>query len=416
MTGPWLRDPPPRPLDLGILGHRVVVVAAHPDDETLGAGGLMRAVHESGGQVELVVATDGEAAFPDLDGPARDALAATRRRETDDALAALGLSGVPVHRLGMPDSALDADTLATALEPLLRDADAWVAPWAGDPHPDHTAAGLAAAAASPVTATGWTYPIWMWAWLEPDDPSIPWSHAHAHPLDETARTAKRRALACYASQTGGPAPIVPPDVLAHFDTGTEVVFRTPPGGSAPRERFDTLYAGDDGDPWATRTSWYERRKRAVLLASLPRERYRHAAEPACGTGALTVELAERCDRLDASGFSPAAVAATRGSVDGVPVIRAALPHPDALPDGIDLAVVSEVLYYLDDATLAATVDRLADAVLPGGDIVIAHWRGWPAEAPRDAEATHRELLDDPRFVPLVTHVDEDFLLHVLRRA
>ncbi|GAA3223413.1 hypothetical protein GCM10017691_10390 [Pseudonocardia petroleophila] len=410
----WLRDPPPRPLDPAALGGRVVVVAAHPDDETLGAAGLMRAVHAAGGRLELVVATDGEAAFPDLDGPARTALAATRRRETDDALAALGLAGVPVHRLGMPDSALDADALTAALEPLLRDADAWVAPWTGDPHPDHAAAGHAAAAAAPVTATGWGYPIWMWAWLQADDPSVPWAHARAHHLDDAARAAKRRALDCYASQTGGPEPVVPPEVLAHFGTGTEILFRTPRAGSAPRERFDALYSGDDGDPWATRSSWYERRKRAVLLASLPRERYRHAAEPACGTGALTAELAARCDRLDVSDFSDAAVASARAA--GVSAIRAALPDADALPGGLDLAVVSEVLYYLDDAVLAATVDRLADAVVPGGDVVIAHWRGWPAEAPRDADATHRVLLDDPRFVPLVTHVDEDFLLHVLRRA
>lgn len=410
----WRRDPPPRPLDLAALGGRVVVVAAHPDDETLGVGGLMRAVHGAGGRLEVVVATDGEAAFPDLDGPARATLAATRRGETDDALAALGLAGVPVHRLSLPDSALDADVLAAALEPLLRGADAWIAPWTGDPHPDHAAAGHAAAAAAPVTATGWAYPIWMWAWLQADDPSIPWAHAHAHLLDDDARTAKRRALTCYASQTGGPAPIVPPEVLAHFGTGTEVVFRTPRAVSAPLERFDALYAGDDGDPWATRSSWYERRKRAVLLSSLPREHYRHGAEPACGTGALTPELAARCDRLDVSDFSGTAVASARAA--GVPAVRAALPGADALPDGLDLAVVSEVLYYLDDATLAATVDRLADAVLPGGDVVIAHWRGWPAEAPRDADATHRVLLDDPRFTPLVTHVDEGFLLHVLRRT
>jgi len=44
-----------------------------------------------------------------------------------------------------------------------------------------------------------------------------------------------------------------------------------------------------------------------------------------------------------------------------------------------------------------------------------HWPGWPAEAPRDAAATHRQLTDDPRCATLVEHVDESFLLHVLRR-
>lgn len=410
-----------RPLDLSGM-ERVVVVAAHPDDETLAVGGLMRAVHESGARLELVVATDGEAAFEDLDAAGRAELARVRRHELDDALAAHGLADIPVHRLGLPDSALDVDTLTEALVPLLRDADAYLAPWTGDPHPDHAAAGRAAAAAAPVTAHGWGYPIWMWVRCTPDDPMIPWRHAYVHELDADARATKRSAVGCFASQLGpgpgGEPPIVPPEVLVHFDTDAEVVFRIPRTTGAPLSRFDELYTGADADPWATRTSWYEHRKRAVLLAALPAERYRHAAEPACGTGVLTRELAARCDRVTASDFSALAVTQTIAATTGlahVDVDRLALPTDAALPAGIDLAVLSEVLYYLSDADLAATVDRLAAAVAMGGDVVAVHWDGWPAEAPRDAAATHRVLVDDPRFELLVEHVDEEFLLHVLRR-
>lgn len=412
---------PPRPLDPAAFD-RLVVVAAHPDDETLAVGGLMGAVHAAGGDVELVVATDGEAAFPGLDAAGRAELARTRRRELDTALAAQGLGDIPVYRLGMPDSALDAVALAEALAPLLRDADAYFAPWTGDPHPDHAAAGRAAAAAAPVTAHGFGYPIWMWAWLTPDDPSIPWPHAFAHPLDDAARAAKRHAVTCFASQLaagpGGEPPIVGPAVLPYFDTGEEIVFRVPRTGGAPLTRFDELYAEDGGDPWETRTAWYERRKRAVLLACLPAERYRFAAEPACGTGELTRELAACCDRLVASDFSDSAVAQTVEATAGlahVEVSRLALPDPATLPAGIDLAVLSEVLYYLSADDLARTVDRVADALEPGGDVVLVHWNGWPAEAPRDAAAAHRALLDDPRFETLVDHVDEEFLLHVVRR-
>lgn len=412
---------PPRLLDPGALG-RTIVVAAHPDDETLAVGGLMRAIHEAGGQVELVLATDGEAAFPDLDATGRAELRRVRARELDAALAAHGLADIPVHRLRMPDSALDADALAAALVPLLRDAETYLAPWSGDPHPDHAAAGRAAAAAAPVTCHGWGYPIWMWVHSAPDDPSIPWSYAFGVELDADARAAKRRAVSCFASQLGpgpgGEPPVVPPGVRAHFDTGREIVFRIPRPDGAPRSRFDELYAGGDGDPWETRTSWYERRKRAVLLACLPAERYRHAAEPACGTGALTVELAARCDRLDASDFSPSAVEQTATATAGlghVEVTRLVLPDEATLPAGIDLAVLSEVLYYLSDADLARTADRLADALDLGGDVVLVHWDGWPAEAPRDAAAAHQVLIDHPRFELLAEHVDEEFLLHVLRR-
>ena len=99
---------------------------------------------------------------------------------------------------------------------------------------------------------------------------------------------------------------------------------------------------------------------------------------------------------------------------GVRVERSALP--DAVPEEpVDLAVFSEVLYYLDDAAVEATLDRTLTAVEPGGDVVVVHWRGWPAEAPRDAAATHRMLLDRPELTPLVVHTDAEFLLHVLRR-
>ena len=149
-----------------------------------------------------------------------------------------------------------------------------------------------------------------------------------------------------------------------------------------------------------------------MLACLPRERYAHAAEPGCGLGTLTAALAARCDRVTASDPVPAAVDATRAAVGpGVDVLAAALPDPATLPADADLVVLSEVLYYLAPEDVAPAIDRIPAAA----DVVLVHWRGWPAEAPRDAAATHRQLTADPRFATLVEHVDEQFLLHVLRR-
>src|SRR4029079_18693400 len=51
--------------------HRLTFVAAHPDDETLGASGCLQALHRAGAEITLVVATDGEAAYPALDARAR---------------------------------------------------------------------------------------------------------------------------------------------------------------------------------------------------------------------------------------------------------------------------------------------------------------------------------------------------------
>jgi len=429
---------------------RLLVVAAHPDDETLGAGGFLHAAKAAGARIELVVATDGEAAF----GAPDPELGRIRRAELAEALDAIGLGDVVVHRLGLPDSGLTQriDDLTAALAPLLAEADFCLAPWVGDPHPDHAAAARAALAVAPAQAHRWAYPIWTLPWRRPDDAAVPWPHAGVFTLDADTRDAKWRAITRFASQVAptpaGATPILPADVLAHFDGDRELFFRTPPTASAPVSRFADLYAAD-ADPWRTRTSWYERHKRDVVLACLPRERYAHAAEPGCGLGTLTAALAARCARVTASDPVPAAVDATRDAVGpgvdgqaagpdpsqqgplppvesqqgplaateraerrgGVDVLSAALPDPATLPADADLVVLSEVLYYLAPEDVAPVLDRIP----AGADVVLVHWRGLPAEAPRDAAATHRQLTADPRFATLVEHVDEQFLLHVLRR-
>jgi LmbE family N-acetylglucosaminyl deacetylase/SAM-dependent methyltransferase len=410
----------PPPFDVAGCGP-VVVVAAHPDDETIGAGGLLQALHAGGVDLSLVVATDGEAAYPSLGPAQRRELARARRTELRDALEAQGLGGVPVRWLGLPDSGLAerVDELSDLLAPLLAGADAYLAPWPDDPHPDHRAAGLAAAAAAPPTSRGWSYPIWTWAWLTPDDPRIPWDRARAVQLDPAARDRRRRAVDCYTSQVGpgpdGSAAVLSAGLLVHVDRGVDLVFREPRSTSAPVSRFADLYAG--GDPWGG-DSWYERRKRSVVLAALPRERYGTVFEPGCGAGELSVELGTRADRVLASDPVAAAVERARGralsrALPGVEFEVAGLP--DAVPDEpVDLAVFSEVLYYLDDRTVLDAVDRTRRLLRPGGEVVLVHWRGWPAEAPRDAEATHRLVRGHGDWQHPVSHVDEQFLLDVLK--
>jgi LmbE family N-acetylglucosaminyl deacetylase len=420
---------PPEELDLGPV-RRAVVVAAHPDDETLGMGGTLHRLLHAGVALTLVVATDGEAAYPGLDSGGRGALARTRRAELTAAVVTLGGGprvehpGVRVHRLGLPDGELDAHLpeLTGAIAPLLAGADAYFAPWQGDPHPDHRAAGLAAARAAeaqPGTSTtyGWGYPVWMWPWMRPDQVREPWSRSRAVPLSDADVVAKRRARACYASQISAPPPghqpVLSGPMLEHSDRALELFVREPRRTGAPAERFEQLYA--EGDPWAD-GSWYERRKRAVLCASLPRERYERAFEPGCGEGALTVELATRCDRLYAA--EPVARAAHRArnriaTWPGVSIGTAALPS--GIPDGpLDLAVFSEVLYYLDADTLNTTLEATLRALRPGGDLVVAHWTGWPAEAPRTGAAALEPLLARPGLTLLAEHRDGHFTVHVLR--
>ncbi|WP_224388395.1 bifunctional PIG-L family deacetylase/class I SAM-dependent methyltransferase [Pseudonocardia sp. ICBG1293] len=409
----------PRELDPAAFG-RLVVVCAHPDDETLGAAGLLRGVVAAGGTVEIVLASDGEAALPEVGSIDRRELARTRRAELDAALAELGVPAT-VHRLGLPDSGLTEDRLVDPLTELLAGADAWASPWRGDPHPDHAAVGRACPEAAPVTAHGFGFPIWARTRIAPTDPGVPWDRAHRLALSPGDREAKRRAIAAHASQSavppGGTRAVLSEATLAHFHGRQEVYFREPPPAGAPPELFAALYR-DGADPWDVRTSFYERRKRDVLLACLPRERYVLAAEPACGLGELTRGLASRCDRVVASDVVAEAVAATVDALAGTPgveVVAADVDDSRAVPAGADLVVLAEFLYYLPADRVGAVLDRIADALVPGGDLVLVHWRQWPAEAPADAAAVHARVLADDRFGTLVEHTDEQFLLHVVRR-
>ncbi len=396
---------------------RAVVVAAHPDDETLGASACLQALHENGCRVDVVVASDGEAAFPALGKAEREELGRRRRRELAESLRAQGLGDSEVHWLGLPDSGLigHGDELVAALRELLADADCCLLPWPHDPHPDHSTVGKAALAAAPVTAHCWSYPIWMWHWTAEESTEIPWQHAHAHLLTAAQLGRKLAGVNAFVSQLergpDGSDPILPPEVVEHFNRDSEVLFREPRRQSAPLDRFRELYVANT-DPWHTADSWYERRKRSVLLAALPRERYRHAVEPACGVGTLTAELAMRADKVHAFDAVPKAVEATRRL--GMAAQESTLP--EGFPDEpADLVVLSEILYYLSDEDLRKTVDNAITGLAPGGDLVLAHWRPWAPEATRDAVEAHALVAERPELTTLVEHRDEAFLLHVLRR-
>jgi len=215
---------------------RAVVVAPHPDDETLAVGGLIAELLARGTDLVLLAATDGEASHPGSRVASPDQLRLVRTAETAAALAALsvGLPGrLEQRRLHLPDGGLTAceDELTTALAPLLGAGDWCLAPFDGDGHPDHDAAGRAARTACAATgARLLSYPLWVWHWASPGDRRIPWARALRLPLPPEARRRKRDALACYPSQTEplGPgaedAAVVPPSDLAHFLRAEEHVF------------------------------------------------------------------------------------------------------------------------------------------------------------------------------------------------
>lgn len=198
---------------------RMVVVSAHPDDETLGAGRLLGDWSRRGGSVAAVTLTAGEACVDHV--TARPVgLAARRMGEWARAMQVLGSAPEPFEQVPDGHVAEATDEVAARLATRLRPGDVLLAPWRHDPHPDHAAAGLAARrAARLVGATVWEYPVWTTYWQPPTVLEHTAYRLVRVPHTPAAEAARRRALACYRSQLrplrAGLAPVVPPAMLAH---------------------------------------------------------------------------------------------------------------------------------------------------------------------------------------------------------
>ncbi|BBY66395.1 PIG-L deacetylase family protein [Mycolicibacterium helvum] len=210
----------------------LLVVAPHPDDETLGFGGAAGAIAARGIAVRTVVASDGGAAWPGLSSRDQTHLERARRSESRRAASALGLRA-PTF-LGLPDGGLadEESRLADILTGMLDECvdGTWcAATWRGDGHPDHEAVGRAAAVATSRTgAVLLEYPVWMWHWARPGEANVPWQRASRVILDPVATERKQHAVAVFRSQLDpddGRDPIVPPHVLSRLQAVGEVVFR-----------------------------------------------------------------------------------------------------------------------------------------------------------------------------------------------
>lgn len=183
--------------------------------------------------------------------------------------------------------------------------------------------------------------------------------------------------------------------------------------SLPLAHFDHLYQ-QHRDPWQVRQRWYEQRKQALLLACLPRARYQRAFEPACGTGALTLALAERCDAVWAVDGSSVAVGIARQHTAGsanIHVEQKRLPH-DWPENPFDLVILSEWLYYLSDSDLATTIRRCRDSLSSEGTLIACHWRPGFAERVQTTENVHAALHEGLAWPRLLRHEEHDFLLDI----
>jgi SAM-dependent methyltransferase len=173
----------------------------------------------------------------------------------------------------------------------------------------------------------------------------------------------------------------------------------------------------DGDPWGYGSSEYERAKYDATLAACGPGPFRSALELGGSIGVFSARLARRCETLTTIDGSPTAVAAARTRLADFPGADAIVGEiPGAIePGNHDLVVASEILYYLDDDALTATLERLRDVLVAGGQMVAVHWRPPGPERPQTAVAVHVRLRSEPWLRPLADRSNADYLLDVLER-
>ena len=186
----------------------VLVLAPHPDDESLGCGGLFAACVEHGLPAYAAFLTDGAASHPHSREYPRERLAKLREAEARSALASLGVEDDRIEFLRLRDGeaptrgrSFDLVTERLASFARSRGVRTICATWQHDPHPDHRAAWrVGRRVARTLDARLLCYPIW--GWTIPPNTWLPATRIAGARLDITRYlAAKQRAIACHRSQS-----------------------------------------------------------------------------------------------------------------------------------------------------------------------------------------------------------------------
>ena len=194
---------------------RALILAPHPDDESLGCGGLIAACCASAIPPIVAVLTDGSGSHRTATPAARAQLIEIRTTEVRVAATNLGLPLNNLHLLGFRDGAL-GQVIEPCVELLVRltretGCRIVVAPWRFDPNEDHQAAStIARAVAAATGAVCLFYPVW--GWVIHGEAELPQHDIGGLRLDIAAYLPeKRRAIVSHESQYFG----LPDDPTRH---------------------------------------------------------------------------------------------------------------------------------------------------------------------------------------------------------
>jgi LmbE family N-acetylglucosaminyl deacetylase len=194
-----------------ILAESVLIVAPHPDDETLGCGGAIAMLRSLGKTVNVLVISDGTQSHPNSHQYPALALKNLREAETRCAMTTLGVKNSYITFLQLPDGAIP-QVGSPSFEAAVFQCHSYLVavrpnmifvPWRLDPHPDHRATWQVVRAALAQAALGSRvieYPIWDWdltqRQLSPQGATQAWRLNIS-----TVVAVKQQAITAYRSQT-----------------------------------------------------------------------------------------------------------------------------------------------------------------------------------------------------------------------
>lgn len=191
------------------MSKRILVVLAHPDDETFIFGGTLAKYGARGAQITLVCATKGEMGrrlgIPPV--ATRESLPVLREQELREACAALGIEDL--RFLGLRDKTLDyydPGELAAMIIPIMRELQPAVVITFHEQlggHPDHCAIGRAATLAHREAGGGSRlyFCYWKGDLDRLDQVGFDRRAVTAVPIDEAAAKAKLLAFRAHRTQS-----------------------------------------------------------------------------------------------------------------------------------------------------------------------------------------------------------------------
>ncbi|WP_375446510.1 PIG-L deacetylase family protein [uncultured Fibrella sp.] len=237
-----LRDGP-APIDARSLG-RTLVLAPHPDDESLGCGGTLALLRRAGFSVHVIFISDGTQSHPNSATYPAHRLRDLRETEAIEALRELGVSEKEATFLRLPDRNVPVPNapgfvevvgqLATILQSF--GPTTVLVPFERDPHPDHRATyqllqGAMAQLPEPLHVL--EYLIWLWELGRPDDMPRTNERLVLSVDISPVMAEKKQAIAAHRSQVtrliddDPSAFYLSPELLRHFDTPYELFLEKP---------------------------------------------------------------------------------------------------------------------------------------------------------------------------------------------